>query len=136
MKRLVAAGSLLAFALTAYAQSTGDQTVLVPASKAIQRSYMSPDEFNKYKGSYDLSNGKTLYLIRKHTRMFARVDEQSEHEITRSGNGEFLALDGKMSMNLVFAPDESVSGQLSYIEESPAVAGVAPKLIQIQFASR
>jgi hypothetical protein len=136
MKRLVAAGSLLAFALTAFAQSTGDQTVLVPGLKSVERSYMSPDEFSKYKGAYDLSNGKTLHLIRRHTRLFARVDEQSEHEITRSGNGRFQALDGKMDMQLVFADDESVSGQLSYVDERPAMAGLAPQLIQIQFASR
>lgn len=137
MKRLVAAGSLLAFALTAYAQSTGDQTVLVPAAKAFQRTYMSPDEFSQYKGAYDLSNGKTLWLIRKQTRMYARVDDQSEHEITRAGRGKFAALDGKMSMELVFAPDDSVSGSLSYVDESaPAIAGVAPKVIEIQFASR
>ncbi len=137
MKRLVAAGSLFVFALTAYAQSAGDQTVLIPAAKSVQRTYMPPGEFNQYKGAYDLSNGKTLWLIRKQTRIYAKVDDQSEHEITRTGNGKFAALDGKMEMALVFAPDDSVSGHLSYVDESmPAVAGVAPKLIEIQFASR
>lgn len=136
MKRLVAAGSLLVFALSAYAQSTGDQQVVIPAAKAVQRTYISPDEFSKYKGGYDLSNGKTLWLIRKQTRIYAQVDDQSLHEITRTGMGKFQALDGKMSMELVFAPDESVSGHLSYVEDTPAVAGVAPKVIEIQFASR
>jgi len=135
MKRLVATGCLFALALTAYAQST-EQKVLIPASKEVQRTYMSPDEFSKYKGSYDLSNGKTLYLIRKATRMYARVDEQGEHEITRAGNGKFQALDGKMWMELVWANDDSVSGSLSYIDEAPSVAGLEPKVISIQFASR
>jgi hypothetical protein len=136
MKRFVAAGSLLALALTAFAGSSDDQTVLVPGLKTVERSYMSADEFSKYKGAYDLSNGKTLHLVRKHTRLFARVDEQSEHEITRSGNGKFQALDGKMEMHLVFAPDETITGQLSYVDEGPAIAGLAPKVIQIQFAAR
>lgn len=136
MKRLVAAGSLLVFALTAYAQSTGEQKVLIPAAKELQRTYMSPDEFGKYKGAYDLSNGKTLWLIRKQTRIYAQVDDQSLHEITRTGTGKFQALDGKMEMELAFAPDDSVSGHLSYVEDTPAVAGVAPKVIEIQFASR
>jgi len=137
MKRLVAAGSLIAFALTAYAQSTGDQTVLVPAAKAVVRTYITPDEFNQYKGAYDLSNGKTLWLVRKQLRIYAKVDDQSEHEITRTGNGKFAALDGKMAMELVFAPDDSVSGHLSYVDESmPAIAGVAPTVIEMQFASR
>jgi hypothetical protein len=135
MKRLVATGCLFALALTAYAQST-EQKVLIPASKEVQRTYMSPDEFSKYKGSYDLSNGKTLYLIRKATRMYARVDEQGEHEITRAGNGKFQALDGKMWMELVWANDDSVSGSLNYIDEAPSVAGLEPKVISIQFASR
>ena len=137
MKRLVAAGSLLAFALTAYAQSTGDQTVLVPAAKSVVRTYIAPDEFSKYKGAYDLSNGKTLWLIRKQTRIYAKVDDQSEHEITRTGSGKFAALDGKMAMELKFADDDSVSGHLSYVDESmPAIAGVAPTVIEMQFASR
>jgi hypothetical protein len=135
MKRLVATGCLFALALSAYAQST-EQKVLIPASKEVQRTYMSPDEFSKYKGAYDLSNGKTLYLIRKATRMYARVDEQSEHEITRAGNGKFQALDGKMWMELVWGIDNSVSGSLNYVDESPTVAGLEPKVISIRFASR
>ncbi len=136
MKRLVAAGSLFVFALTAYAQSSGEQKVLIPASKEVQRTYMSPDEFAKFKGAYDLSNGKTLWLIRKQTRIYAQVDDQSLHEITRTGAGKFQALDGKMEMELAFASDDSVSGHLSYVEDTPAVAGVAPKVIEMQFASR
>ena len=135
MKRLVATGCLFALALSAYAQST-EQKVLIPASKEVQRSYMSPDEFSKYNGAYDLSNGKTLYLIRKATRMYARVDEQSEHEITRAGNGKFQALDGKMWMELVWANDDSVSGSLNYVDESPSMAGLDSKVISIRFASR
>ncbi|HEY0584871.1 MAG TPA: hypothetical protein VGD52_01955 [Pseudoduganella sp.] len=135
MKRLVATGCLFALALSAYAQST-EQKVLIPASKEVQRTYMSPDEFSKYKGAYDLSNGKTLYLIRKATRMYAQVDNQSLHEITRAGNGQFQALDGKMWMELVWANDDSVSGSLSYVDESPTVAGLDPKVISIRFASR
>ena len=135
MKRLVATGCLFALALTAFAQST-DQKVLIPASKEVSRSYMSPDEFSKYEGAYDLSNGKTLYLVRKASRMFARVDEQSEHEITRAGNGKFQALDGKMWMELVWAHDDSVGGSLNYVDDSPSVAGLDPKVLSIRFASR
>lgn len=136
MKQIVAVGSLFALAITAFAQSSAEQKVLIPASKEIQRTYMAPEDFAKYKGAYDLSNGKTLYLIRRQTHMFAKVDDQSEHEIYRTGTGKFDAPDGKMSMELNFAADESVSGQLSYVDESPAVAGLAPQVINIQFASR
>lgn len=138
MKRLVLTGSLCALALTAFAQNTSEQKVVVPASKeaALQRSYMSPEDFARYKGAYSLSNGKTLYLIRKATRMYARVDEQSEHEITRSGRGKFQALDGKMWMALDFASDDSVSGELNYIDESPSVAGLGGTLVSVQFAAR
>lgn len=135
MKRFVATGCLFALAISAYAQSS-DQKVLIPASKEVQRVYMSPDEFGKYKGAYDLSNGKTLYLIRKATRLYARVDEQNEHEITRAGSGKFQALDGKMWMELVWANDDSVSGSLNYIDESQPMAGLEPKVISIRFASR
>jgi hypothetical protein len=68
--------------------------------------------------------------------MYARVDEQGEHEITRSGNGQFLALDGKMWMELVWDNGNSVSGSLNYVDESPSVAGLEPKVISIRFASR
>ncbi|WP_342117583.1 hypothetical protein [Pseudoduganella sp. OTU4001] len=139
MKRLVAAGCLFALAMSATAQSSGDQKVVIPASKdaQIQRNYMSPQDFAQYKGSYDLSNGKTLYLVRKQTRLYARVDEQTEHEITRAGYGKFQALDGTMSMHLVFAPDDSVSGELSFIDEQQRVAAGQPlQVTHISIASR
>lgn len=137
MKRLVAAGTLFALALTAFAQSTGEQTVVVPASKeAIKRTYMAPGDFLRYQGAYDLSNGKTLYLIRKATRMFARVDEQAAHEITSTGRDRFQALDGQMDMVLNVAIDDKVSGHLTYVDESPVVAGLPPRLVTIQIASR
>jgi hypothetical protein len=139
MKRLVAAGCLFALAISATAQSSGDQKVVIPASKdtQVQRHYMAPQDFAKYKGSYDLSNGKTLYLTRTQTRMYARVDEQTAHEITRAGDGKFQALDGTMSMHLVFAPDDSVTGELSYIDEHQrTVAGQPLQVTHIRFASR
>lgn len=137
MKRLVAAVCLFTLAMSATAQSSGDQKVVVPASKEVQRHYMAPQEFSKYKGSYDLSNGKTLHLTRKQTRLYAQVDEQTAHEITRAGDGKFQALDGSMSMHLVFAPDDSVSGELSYIDETQRrVAGQPLQVTHIQFASR
>ena len=138
MKRLAAAGCLLAFAMTAIAQSSGEQQVVVPASKAqLQRTYMAPGDFAQYKGSYDLSNGKTLHLTRKQTRMYARVDQQTEHEITRAGHGRFQALDGRMAMHLVFAPDDTVHGELSYIDEDQRVAaGQALQVTHIRIASR
>lgn len=136
MKHLMATASLFAFALTAWAQSTDEPQVVVPASKTVERTYMPPDDFARYKGAYDLSNGKTLYLIRKATRIYARVDEQSMHEITPASRDTFHALDGTMSMSLVRADDDSVSGHLSYIDEAPAVAGLPPQFTRIQVALR
>lgn len=139
MKRLVAVGSLFALALTAFAQSSGDQKVVVPASKEtqIQRSYMSPSDFARYKGSYELSNGKTLYLTRKATRMYAQVDEQTAHEITGSSSGKFQALNGNMSMHLVLATDDTISGELNYIDETQkSVAGLPLQFTQVRFAAR
>lgn len=139
MKRLVAVGSLFALALTAFAQSSGDQKVMVPALKdtQIQRSYMSPGDFARYKGSYELSNGKTLYLTRKATRMYAQVDEQTPHEITGSSNGKFQALNGNMSMHLVLAADDTVSGELHYIDEAQkSVAGLPLQATHVRFAAR
>ncbi|MYN02938.1 hypothetical protein GTP41_12585 [Pseudoduganella sp. DS3] len=139
MKRLVAVSSLFAFALTAFAQSSGDQKVVIPASKEAQtqRSYMSPGDFARYKGSYELSNGKTLYLTRKATRMYAQVDEQTQHEITGSSSGKFQALNGNMAMHLVFGADDSVSGELYYIDETQkSVAGLPLQTTHVRFASR
>jgi hypothetical protein len=136
----VAVAGLFALAITAFAQSTGEQQVVVPAAKAtvLQRTYMAPGDFARYKGQYDLSNGKTLYLERKATRLYARVDQQSTHEITPLARGKFRSLDGNsMAMHLVIADDETVSGELSYIDESQRpVAGMAPQVTRIRFASR
>lgn len=139
MKRLVAVSSLFALALTAFAQTSGDQQVVVPALKEaqIQRSYMSPGDFARYNGSYELSNGKTLYLTRKATRMWAQVDEQTPHEITGSSSGKFQALNGNMAMHLVFAADDTVSGELHYIDETQkSVAGLPLQATHVTFAAR
>jgi hypothetical protein len=136
MKHLVATASLFALALTAWAQNTGEQQVVVPASKAVQRSYMPADDFARYKGAYELSNGKTLYLVRKATRIYAMVDQQTMHEITRTARDTFHALDGTMSMNVVRDDDDTVSGHLSYIDEAPAVAGLPPQSTRVEVALR
>lgn len=137
MKWLVAAGSFGMLALAAFAQGTDDQQVLVAASKeAIKRAYISPQEFDKYKGEYDLANGKTLYLTRKTTRTYARVDDQAEHEITCTGTGKFQAIDGQMSMQLVLAAGYTVSGELRYVDEDRKAAGLPEQMTHIRFASR
>lgn len=137
MKRLVAAGGLLVLVAAAYAQSTVNQQVVVPAYKAtLKRIYTPPDDFRQYKGDYALSNGKTLTLSRQHTRMYARIDQQAEHEIVRTGEGKFQALDGQMSMDLAWSGTDSVSGELTYVDESPTVADVPPRVVTLHLANR
>jgi hypothetical protein len=107
-------------ALTTSVWSQTDvEQVVIPALKntEIKRFYTSREDFKVYKGDYQLSNGKSLTLKRFQTRMYAQVGSQREHEIVRTGEGKFIALDRTMEMDLNIDAGGDISGHMTYIDE-------------------
>jgi hypothetical protein len=136
MKRYSAAAGLLLLAAAAAAQdSTGaDPSVVVPAQKArTEHRLISPQEFYQYQGAYALSNGQTLTLSRGAVRLYAQLGQQARQEVRWYGDGRFTAVDGSLSMNIVWLDEDTATGDLSF---TPRVAGVAPARTSIAFAVR
>lgn len=137
MKQFFAAAGLCVLAASAAAQSStgADQSVVVPAQKQTQleRKLISPQEFYQYQGAYALSNGQTLTLSRGAVRLYAQIGQQPRQEIQWRGEGNFTALDGSLSMNIVWLDDDTATGELRY---QPLMAGAPALHAVLSFASR
>lgn len=133
---LALAFSILALPLQA--QNTVERVVIPPLKNVeINRHFTSAEDFQKYKGSYELSNGKDLTLRRATTRMYARVGSQTEHEIVRTGRGVFSALDRTMHIQLNLDEPGEVTGSLTYIdEEMQKLGGLSPEEAVVTTAMR
>jgi len=109
---------ICAFTLPLQAQ-TEVERVVIPALKNvdIKRHYTSREDFKVYARDYDLSNRKTLRLSRHQGKMYAQVGSQAVHEIVRTGNGSFVALDRTMHMQLNVDNFGDINGSMTYIDE-------------------
>jgi hypothetical protein len=79
---------------------------------------MWPEDFYKFKGSYDLSNGKTLSLFSRGSRMYAEVEDQPRHEIAAVSPNSFVALDKQLKMKIEHHENGEVSGELFMVVAS------------------
>ena len=122
----------------AWAQSDAGQ-VIIPALKhaEIKPTRIELLDFEVYKGTYELSNGKTLELWSKRSgRMYARVGKQSPHEIIATSDGTFVALDRSMQMQLEY-DHGYLNGTMSYVDEDrQKAAGLSGESAVIQVALR
>jgi hypothetical protein len=124
MKNKLMLCALVGYMLVAVAQQ-GERagTVTVPAPQRekvapVPAYKMSPLEFKGYDLDYKLSNGMILYLstgFRK--KMFAQVNNQTRHEIIATSPGTFVALDGKLFLNLKLDSSGNASGDLKFVDE-------------------
>lgn len=136
MKRYIAAAGLLLLAAAAAAQNSpgADQSVVVPAQKArIEHRLISPQEFYQFQGAYALSNGQTLTLSRGAVRLYAQLGQQPRQEVYWYGDGRFTAVDGSLTMHIVWLNEDTATGELSF---TPRMAGTSPIHATIAFAAR
>lgn len=119
--KIIILSTLLGLSATCLAASAQtlpqDKTVDVAAhSLSIdvpeQPSYMPREEFQKFAGAYDLSNGDTLQLRRAGSIMYARIGNQPEHRIVATGRNAFVALDRQLKVRIDHHDDGSVGGEL------------------------
>jgi len=134
MIKNIAACLLVAVPVFAAAQTTTDpDRVMVPGSASHMLSIDVPakplrldrDDFDRYRGAYDLSNGQTLQVFRDGLRMYAEVDQLGRHQIVASARNAFVALDKKMKMRIDLRDDGSVGGELVMMVPAANLAGVA-----------
>ena len=73
---------------------------------------MWPEEFYKFKGGYDLSNGQVLALFDRGRRMYAQIGDQPRHEIVATAQNAFVALDRQLKMRIDLHDNGEASGEL------------------------
>lgn len=121
MKTLLSSTTLifsLAISTAAVAQTLPDNqrvevpgralTIEVPASTH----HMMHEDFQRFAGGYELSNGDTLQLRRAANLMYARIGNQEEHRIVATGRNSFVALDRQLKVRIDHHDDGSVGGEV------------------------
>jgi hypothetical protein len=75
-------------------------------------SRMDPQDFYKFEGSYDLSNGKSLVLFSRMGRFYAVVRGEARHRIVATGANTFVALDNALALRIEFNENGEGQGEL------------------------
>jgi len=127
MRTLVSALILLALPLSATAQAPAPTESVTVTGSAYTidlqgTRIMFPDEFYKFTGSYDLSNGKTLSLYNRGYKKFATLDGEVAHEIVATSSNSFVALDRQLKMKILIGAYGDVSGELYMVATPDHVA--------------
>lgn len=101
--------------------------------------YMMRQDFKKFVGAYDLSNGDTLELRLAGAVMYARIGKQEEHRIVATDRNAFVALDRQLKVRIDHNDDGSIDGELVMVLPSQKLSGadIVPSRVQsIGLASR
>lgn len=120
------------------AQSVDRQgsTVRVPAPLSIDlpaRAVSSAlTNFDIYKGAYDLSDGRTLYLTKRGPSMFAEVDGRDKVQVIASNMNTFVAVDRSMKLDLGLNLDGEVRGDV-LLASPTTVAGLPAQPVLLTF---
>jgi hypothetical protein len=121
MKRFLLSSILGVLAVSALAQTAQDLgPVPVPAHLRIQlpsTAYrMWPDEFDKYRRTYFLSNGQTMTMTMARPpwagRMYATVGDGPRTEIVAAAPNVFVALNKQLKITLEEAPWDDFTGEI------------------------
>lgn len=121
---LAAAVSLATTAVPAFAEETvkipaPTQTIDLPA----HRYPMARQDFDDFRGAYELSNGQTLYLTHNGIAMYAEIDRQGTHRIVAASPDSFVALDRQLKMRIDLKQDGTVGGELTMVVPRKQFAG-------------
>jgi hypothetical protein len=109
MKRLLRFSMLGVLAVSALAQSAQDLgSVRIPSNQRIElpsKIYrMWPEDFDKYRRIYDLSNGQTMSMTRAlqplGRKMYAKVGDGPRTEIVAVAPNVFVALNKQLKITL------------------------------------
>lgn len=83
---------------------------------------MNEAEFSEFKGSYELSNGNTLFLFNRLNTKYAKVGDEASHVIDATSANSFVSKDKKLKMHIDLDDNGEVSGELFMAIEPKWVA--------------
>lgn len=150
MKKLTLAAAIGALALagSAYAQSSDSDNVTItgPAHKIEipdGNSRLRPENYYDYQGGYSLSNGQTLVISTRGSKMYAEVDDMGRHELVATARNTFVATDKKLEVTIDLHPNAEPTGVLYMMvpalvpaAETPVAAMPAPALKVAQHSGK
>jgi hypothetical protein len=123
-----------ALALPAAAQNAttdSSDTVKVAAQKSSHYK-MWPEEFDNYRRTYELSNGRTLTVGLIGSMRYASLDGAPRHKLIATGHGSFETEDRMIMAQIHLGEGEQVSGEVSYVDDrAPRVGSLEPALIRV-----
>jgi hypothetical protein len=120
MKNPIVFLALTTAAFAVIAQTASEvPTVKITASQnsysSMQTYEMSPEEFNKFKGAYTLTNGMVLSLFENDRTRYAQIDDSNQHEIIAVAPNAFVAQDKQLRMRIDLSEDGKGRGELNYL---------------------
>lgn len=137
MKSLLLAAALAALALPVAAQTPSDfgqVTIRGEAPKTIELpahySRMWSGEFDGLQGTYDLSNGDTMAMMKRINRKFIQVGNGPRTEVVAVGNYDFVSLDKRYRVVLSEPVDGEVTGYL-LMDTRMGSRDVAQKAVEV-----
>ena len=129
MKTLIVAAALAFTAFTASAQPAADgntvtitgnqRTIALPESPRA----MSEQEFGKFVGSYDLSDGSSIALYTRLGLKYAAIHGEAPHPLVAKDGHTFIAKDLQLAITIDKHDDGTVSGEVLKAVSSEKVAG-------------
>jgi hypothetical protein len=135
MKTLIAASALVLVSFVASAQPTSDgNTVTITGN---QKSIVLPEsprsmdvqEFDKYAGSYELSNGDSIVLFTRTGIKYAALHGQVAHALVAKNGNTFVARDLQLEVTIDKHDDGMISGEVLMVVPAEKVAGGAPQRV-------
>lgn len=119
MKSLLLAAALSVLALPAVAQSQSDLgriTITGEAPKTIELpakySRVWAGEFDTLQGTYDLSNGDTMAMVKRINRKFIQLGDGRRTEVIAVGDYDFVSVDERYRVVLSEPVNGEVTGYL------------------------
>ena len=106
MKKLLLAAALVALSIPALAQTetvAGEIRISAPLLRIELPDELRnvwQDEFDQVKGTYRLSNGKTMQLSMWGNRMYAKVDGMERMQLVASAPYVFVGLDKQIKIRI------------------------------------
>lgn len=92
----IAFAAATTFAIAAQAAPAAETSIQVTGK--VPHYTLDSEGFNDYKGSYLLSNGKTLSMVNRSGRFYAHVDGERPVELVAAGFNVFVGRDADMML--------------------------------------
>ena len=115
MNKLFLFPLLGALSLSSVAQTLNANTVNVTANREIELNHrypMMPDEFYKFVGTYDLSNGMSLSMFNRGSFLYAQLNDQLRHRIVATTPDTFVSMDKQLKIKVDLDENGEASGEV------------------------